>query len=97
MAEGSSDADLDRIDISEGLDVGDPTWSLGQAEELLPLLVPASWAVLTNDLIGTASDALPRVQGAVLNNPALSPAALAALHVSLFPRIHERLAERVNA
>jgi hypothetical protein len=57
--EGAPDAELDSIDLSSGLDdPSDIDWSRAQAEELLALLVPASWAVLSNDLITMASDAL---------------------------------------
>jgi hypothetical protein len=57
--EGAPDEELDAIDLSAGLDdLHDVDWSREQAEELLPLLVPASWAVLSNDLIGMASEAL---------------------------------------
>ena len=57
--EGAPDAELDSIDLSAGLDdLEDVDWSREQAEELLALLVPASWAVLSNDLITMVSDAL---------------------------------------
>lgn len=57
--DGAPDAELDSIDLSAGLDDPDEIdWSRAQAEELLALLVPASWAVLSNDLITMASDAL---------------------------------------
>jgi hypothetical protein len=57
--DGGADEDLDSIDLSSGLDdPADLDWSRAQAEELLALLIPASWAVLSNDLISMASDTL---------------------------------------
>ena len=57
--DGEPDADLDRIDLAAGLDDADDVdWSKPHAEELLSLLVPASWAVLSNDLIGMADDSI---------------------------------------
>jgi hypothetical protein len=79
--EGASDPELDAINLSAGLDIPDDlSWSLAEAEELLPLLVPASWAVLSNDLIATASDAL---EDADPNDiPALADQARAILYVA---------------
>ncbi|QNE48698.1 hypothetical protein F1C58_16705 (plasmid) [Glaciihabitans sp. INWT7] len=57
--EGEPDEDLDRIDLSDGMnDATEVDWSRQQAEDLLALLVPASWAVLSNDLIAMASESL---------------------------------------
>lgn len=57
--EGTADADLDLVSLSAGLDdPTDPEWARDQAEDLLALLIPASWAVLSNDLIGMVSAAL---------------------------------------
>jgi hypothetical protein len=58
--EGEPDPDLDRIDLTAGMTSpdGELEWSREEAESLLALLVPASWAVLSNDLITMASEAL---------------------------------------
>ena len=79
--EGAPDEDLDRIDLSAGLD--DPTdidWSRDQAEELLALLVPASWAVLSNDLIGVAAESLA---DEALDNTAIAEDAQTILYLAI--------------
>lgn len=55
--EGMPDEDMDRIDLSPGLDnADDPEWAFKAAAELMPSMVPASWAILADDLSGMIFD-----------------------------------------
>lgn len=54
---GAEDLVLDSIDLSEILDLpGDPHWALKASAELLPVLQPASWALLADDLAAQLSE-----------------------------------------
>jgi hypothetical protein len=78
--EGEPDEDLDSIDLSPGMD--DPSeidWSRQQAEDLLGLLIPASWAVLSNDLITMSSETLSDVD---LDNAMIANDAIAIIYLA---------------
>ena len=54
---GGADEDLDSIDLTETLDdPADPHWALTGAAELLPILAPATWAVIADDLAQECGD-----------------------------------------
>lgn len=53
---GAPDPILDRIDLSEDIDIDDRNWAVETAIALMEDLRPASWALLANDMLVTIDD-----------------------------------------
>lgn len=66
---GNADPILDAIDLAPELDVDDRHWALASVTALMPDLLPASWAMLANDLLETIDEVADPGNPAVDSNP----------------------------